>query len=108
MSQKLVHFSLNPKVTSPFQPLPDPCLTFSPVGFLAWTPCVINKADLVSSVEVGLGESPKNDQTEGKGTREVGQKLEKEVSLSISLPSLFLFPLPLGMYVPTYIYTNFS
>lgn len=87
MSQKLVHFSLNPKVTSPFQPLPDPCLTFSPVGFLAWTPCVINKADLVSSVEVGLGESPKNDQTEGKGTREVGQKLEKEVSLSISLPS---------------------
>ena len=45
---------------------------------------MINKADLVSSVEVGLGESPKNDQTEEKGTREVGQKLEKEVSLSPS------------------------
>ena len=79
MSQKLVHFSLNPGVTSPLQPLPDPCLTFSPVGLLAWTPCVINKADLVSSVEVGLGESPKNDQTEEIGTREVGQKLKKEV-----------------------------
>ena len=45
---------------------------------------MINKADLVSSVEVGLGESPKNDQTEEKWTREVGQKLEKEVSLSPS------------------------
>lgn len=46
---------------------------------------MINKADLVSNVEVGLSESPKNDQTEEKGTREVGQKLEKEVLLSPSL-----------------------
>lgn len=78
MPQKLVHFSQHPEVSSSLWPLPALSLAFPSFGLLAWTTCVTHKADMISRVEGGSDESPKDNKGRRKRPVKLGRDLRKK------------------------------